>query len=183
MKSHASVPLRDAACRLAVVADTHSEPHPRTLELLRASAPDAIVHAGDIGELSVLNKLATVAPVLAVRGNIDGTTNDLPDELTIDLVDHAESVFRLLLVHIAVYGPKLRAEVAAAARAVHAQLVICGHSHVPFIGVDKGVGIFNPGSIGPRRFQLPIVFGLLELRAGRVHMHHVSCETGERWEP
>jgi uncharacterized protein len=183
VKSHASVPLRDGSCRLAVVADTHSAPHPRTLHLLRELAPDAIVHAGDIGDLDVLRDLGTVAPVLAVRGNIDGTSNDLPDELTIDLVEGDQSVLRMLLVHIAVYGPKLRSEVAAAARDVKAQLVICGHSHVPFIGTDKGVGVFNPGSIGPRRFQLPIVFGVLELRDNRVRLHHVSCETGARWEP
>jgi len=184
VQSHETVALHDGAVRLAVVADTHSAPHPRTIELLRAASPDAIVHAGDIGDLVVLSELSSVARVLAVRGNIDVRANDLPDELTIDLVDDSkQSVLRLLVLHIAVNGPKLRADAARAARAANAALVICGHSHVPFIGRDKGVAVFNPGSIGPRRFHLPIVFGLLELREGRVHMHHVSCETGMRWEP
>lgn len=174
----------DERLRLAVVADTHSAPHERAAELLRAVAPDAILHAGDIGELHVLRDLASIAPLLAVRGNIDGVANDLADDMTIDLVDEAgQRALRVFLTHIAVYGPKLRADVAKRARAEGCAVVICGHSHVPFIGRDKGLVVFNPGSIGPRRFQLPIVFGVLELREGRVTMHHVSCETGERWEP
>lgn len=182
--AYQTVPLRGGESRLAIVADTHSAPHPATTGLLRTYAPDAILHAGDIGDLSVLTELSSIAPVLAVRGNIDERANELPDELTLDLVDEqGESRLRLLLVHIAVYGPKLHGGVAKKAHAVHASIVVCGHSHVPFIGRDKGLVVFNPGSIGPRRFHLPIVFGTLELRDGRVAMHHVSCETGARWEP
>jgi uncharacterized protein len=182
--NHERVPLRDGNVRLAVVADTHSAPHPRTLELLRALKPDAILHAGDIGDLAVLRDLETVAPLRAIRGNIDVRAHDLPDEMTIDLVDEDDrSALRLLLVHIAVYGPKLRKEIALRAKETHSSVVVCGHSHVPFIGRDKGVVVFNPGSVGPRRFQLPIVFGVMELRDGKLDMHHVSCETGARWEP
>lgn len=172
------------ADRIAVVADTHSAPHPATLERLRERKPDAILHGGDIGDLAVLTTLERVAPVLAVRGNIDGTDNDLPDDLTIDLVDgEGRGLLRMLLTHIAVYGPKLRGAVAKTARAQQASMVVCGHSHVPFIGRDKGILVFNPGSIGPRRFQLPIVFGMMELRDGKLDLHHVSCETGARWAP
>jgi putative phosphoesterase len=184
VRARASVKLHDGDVRLAVVADTHGAPHPMAEDLLRDARPDAIVHAGDIGDLGVLERLEAIAPTLAVRGNIDGRANGLPDELVIDLVgENGESVLRLLVVHIAVYGPKVRAEVAKRAAAEHARLVLCGHSHVPFIGKDKGVAVFNPGSIGPRRFHLPIVFGVMELHAGKVSMHHVSCETGTRWEP
>jgi putative phosphoesterase len=161
-----------------VVADTHSAPHPRTAELVRAARPDAILHAGDIGDLAVLDALAEIAPVHAVRGNIDVRARDLPDELVIDLPG-----VRLLLIHIAVHGVGLRADAARAARSAEASVVVCGHSHVPFIGVDRGLTIFNPGSIGPRRFTLPIVFGVMELARGRLAMHHVSCETGARWSP
>lgn len=184
VKASRAVPLRDGAVRLAVVADTHGAPHPRTAELLSAMRPDAILHGGDVGDLGVLRELGEIAEVLAVRGNVDaGRANALPDQLVIDLVDDGAVALRMLLVHIALYGPKLRAEVARAARAEHASLVVCGHSHVPFIGQDKGITVFNPGSIGPRRFHLPIVFGTIELRDGRLRMQHVSCETGERWEP
>lgn len=179
-----AVPLRDGAARLAVVADTHGAPHPRAAELLREARPDAILHAGDIGDLGVLRELGSIAPTLAVRGNIDARANDLPDELAVDLVsERGESFLRLLLVHVALYGPKLRADVARRALDGQASLVVCGHSHVPFIGRDRDLTVFNPGSIGPRRFHLPIVFGLIDFRVGRLGMQHVSCETGARWEP
>jgi putative phosphoesterase len=183
-KAHETLTLHDGSLRLAVVADTHSAPHPRAAELLRAERPDAILHAGDIGDLAVVDDLSTIARVLAVRGNIDGRAAGLPDELTIDLVgEQGERALRLLLVHMAVYGPRLKSEIAKKARADGASLVVCGHSHVPFIGRDKGIAVFNPGSIGPRRFHLPIVFGMMNLEGGRLEMHHVSCETGTRWEP
>jgi putative phosphoesterase len=183
VKQSGTVAMKDGAVRIAVVADTHSAPHPRTAELLREARPDAILHAGDIGDLHVLDDLGEIAPVLAVRGNIDVRAHDLPDELAVDLEADGQSVYRLLMVHIAVYGPKLRADVARRARAEHASMVVCGHSHVPFIGRDQGLAVFNPGSIGPRRFQLPIVFGMIEVKDARLTMHHVSCETGARWEP
>lgn len=180
----AQIPLADGAVRLAVVADTHGEPHPRTLELLRKERPAAILHGGDIGDLSVLSALADVAPVLAVRGNIDGTKNDLPDDLTVDLTDETGArAARLFLTHIAVYGPKLRKDAGERARRAKADVVVCGHSHVPFVGRDRGIVVFNPGSVGPRRFRLPIVFGMIEVGGGKMGFRHVSCETGEDWAP
>jgi putative phosphoesterase len=179
-----TLPTRaDGSVRLGVVADTHSRPHPATVDLLRALAPDAILHAGDIGDLGVLETLAAVAPVHAVRGNIDVRASDLPDELTIDLVHDGARVLRILLVHIAVNGPRLRADVARTARAAGAELVVCGHSHVPFIGEDRGLFVFNPGSVGPRRFSLPIVFGMLALGERGLRLEHVDCETGATWSP
>jgi predicted phosphodiesterase len=89
----------------------------------------------------------------------------------------------VLLVHIGVAGPRLRADAAKLARAARATLVVCGHSHVPFVGIDRELTVFNPGSVGPRRFALPIVFGTIELVDGRVKLAHVDCETGQRWEP
>lgn len=62
-------------------------------------------------------------------------------------------------MHIAVYGPEVRADAARLAVASEAQLIVCGHSHVSFIGRDRGLTVFNPGSIGPRRMHLPILFG------------------------
>ncbi len=173
----------DGAFRFAVVADTHSEPHPATLQRLRELAPDAILHGGDIGALEVLESLAEVAPVYAVRGNIDTRDNALPDLLTIDVVANEATRLRLLLVHIAVYGPKLRAEVVRAAQAEGAALVVCGHSHVPFIGRDRGIAVFNPGSIGPRRFALPIVLGKIDITSDSIRLTHIDCATGEVWTP
>ena len=179
-----AVPLpADRDVDIVVVSDTHSRPHPQTHSLIEKLAPQAILHAGDIGDLSVLEDLRALAPVLAVRGNIDEHAPTLPDSMRIDFVAGARRLLRVLLTHIAVYGPKLHAEVARQARATTADMVICGHSHVPFIGRDKGLVVFNPGSIGPRRFQLPIVFGVLRLGPSGISMRHVSCETGATWMP
>lgn len=185
VKKVGSIPLKpDGSLRLAVVADTHSLPHPALAKHLAALHPDAILHAGDIGDLDVLDRLAAVAPLFAVRGNIDVRAQDLPDVLTLDLMASADALaMRILLVHIAVDGPRLRADVGRLARAEGASLVVCGHSHVPFIGRDRELSVFNPGSVGPRRFRLPIVFGTLELAAGKARLAHVNCETGLAWTP
>ena len=182
--SEASLQLNDqGGLRLAIVADTHSSPHPKVAGWIAGLAPDAILHAGDIGDLTVLDGLAKLAPVIAVRGNIDERAAYLPDVVTIDVRSGGASAMKLLLTHIAVYGPKIRADAARLAASHGARLIICGHSHVPFIGRDRGLTVFNPGSIGPRRMQLPIVFGVLEIAAAKLSLRHVDCETGKDWIP
>ena len=178
-----SIALAGDRLRLVAVADTHSSPHSGGLRHLAELSPDAILHAGDIGSLAVLDELAGIAPVFAVRGNIDAPTPGLPDRLTLDVVEAQQPVLRVLLLHIGVAGPRLRADAARAARAAKASLVVCGHSHVPFIGRDGAVTVFNPGSIGPRRFHLPVVFGVVDVTPAGVSLHHVDCETGRRWQP
>ncbi|MBC8071801.1 MAG: metallophosphoesterase family protein [Deltaproteobacteria bacterium] len=173
----------EAPLRIGVVADTHSRPHPDTARHLAAFAPDAILHAGDIGELEVLGGLAAIAPVHAVRGNIDVRAPDLPDVLVIDAFGPTGTRLRMLVTHIAVNGPKIRADAARLARAHAAELIVCGHSHVPFLGRDRGLAVFNPGSIGPRRFTLPILFGTIVIDASGARFAHVDCETGLRWNP
>lgn len=168
--------------RLAIVADTHSKPHPAAAELIAARQPHAILHAGDIGDLGVLDELGALAPVIAVRGNIDDV-GTLPDSIDIRIVSNGAVRLRMLLLHIAVAGPRLRADAARLARQHQARLVVCGHSHVPFMGEDRGLTVFNPGSIGPRRFTLPIVFGLITLGRRGVELEHISCETGAPWSP
>jgi putative phosphoesterase len=204
VKRSATLRVRDRA-KLAVVADTHSRPHPRAEALLRAYAPDAILHAGDIGDLEVLDRLSAIAPVHAVRGNIDTRAAALPDVLVLDIDGRdqrpagrtAEShrrarcagrcgsitALRVLVLHIGVAGPRLRGDAAKLARAEGARIVVCGHSHVPFVGAERELTVFNPGSLGPRRFTLPIVFGTIELTEGRVRFAHVDCETGQAWLP
>jgi putative phosphoesterase len=179
-----TVPLRaDGTLTLALVSDTHSAPNAKGLEQLAALKPDVILHGGDIGDLRVLDTLAQIAPVHAVRGNIDERASHVPDVLTLTLTQGGVAQLTMLLTHIAVAGPRLRGEVAKLARLEKASLVVCGHSHVPFLGQDKGLSIFNPGSMGPRRFQLPIVFGVMELSTTAVKLKHVDCETGREWHP
>jgi putative phosphoesterase len=173
----------DGTLRLVAIADSHSNPHPRALDSITALHPDAILHAGDIGDLGVLKAFASVCPVLAVRGNIDARRATLPDVLVVQIDSEQPPPLRILLTHIAVNGPKLRADAARLAAAERASIVVCGHSHVPFIGRDRGVVVFNPGSIGPRRFSLPIVFGVMDFTPRGIELRHLSCETGETWEP
>jgi putative phosphoesterase len=173
----------DGALRVVVVADTHSQPHPRAAERIAALAPRAILHAGDIGDLGVLDELGKIAKVIAVRGNIDERASDLPDSVSIAVRAGSETALTLLMMHIAVYGPRIRADAARLAQKRGARMILCGHSHVPFIGQDRGLTVFNPGSIGPRRFHLPIVFGVLEIAGGKLKVRHVDCATGEAWSP
>ena len=180
VKKAATLPMpATGSLRLAVVADTHSEPHPGTAKYLRTLAPHAILHAGDIGDLAVLDGLRAIAPLYAIRGNIDTRANDLPDLLTIEIGDR----LRILLMHIAVNGPRLRADAIRHARTEKASLVVCGHSHVPFIGQDRDLAVFNPGSVGPRRFALPIVFGTIEVTPTAIRFAHHNCETQQAWSP
>jgi putative phosphoesterase len=185
VKKSEVLPLRDdGTLTIAAVADTHSQPHAAIGAHLAALAPDAILHAGDIGDPAVIDRLAEIAPVFVVRGNID-TRSTFPDVLILDLIGlaGAEQRLRIYLTHIAVNGLKLRADVARMARAEHASLVVCGHSHVPFIAQERELAVFNPGSIGPRRFHLPIVFGTIAITPRGVRLAHVNCETGQPWSP
>jgi putative phosphoesterase len=167
--------------RIVALADTHGRPHPKLGMRIAELAPARIFHAGDVGDLVVLRDLEKHAPVTAVRGNIDG--RDLPDLVTIEVRSDRGTLLKILLTHVAVYGPKLRSDVARIARADDASLVVCGHSHVPFAASDGGITVFNPGSAGPRRFQLPIVFGVIDVNAEGASVRHIDCETGLLWRP
>jgi uncharacterized protein len=184
IEKSARIPVDDnGSLRLAVVADTHSAPHPATMGRLRSLSPGAILHAGDIGDLSVLGELRAIAPLFAIRGNIDVRAPGLPDLLTVDVVAGERLLLRILLMHIAVDGPRLRADAGRLARSRDASLVVCGHSHVPLIARDGEISIFNPGSVGPRRFHLPIVFGVIDVTQDAVRLSHVDCATGKPWAP
>src|SRR5713101_5221682 len=120
-------------------------------EALRALAgSDLVIHAGDVGDLSILDALRAIAPVLAVRGNID-TASALPEFERIE--QDGKSIYVLHDVNQLDFDP--------AAAGIDA--VISGHSHKPSIRTDGGVLYLNPGSAGPRRFKLPITVALLHV--------------------
>jgi hypothetical protein len=178
-----TIRLTEKILRIVAVADTHSRPHPDLDERIAAIAPSRIFHAGDIGDLAVVRNLAKHAPVTVVRGNIDERARDLPDVVTIDVTGITGTLLKILLLHVAVTGPKLRGDVHKLARAEGASLVVCGHSHVPFTTHDRGIAVFNPGSVGPRRFALPIVLGVIDIKPDGVSLQHINCETGQPWKP
>jgi uncharacterized protein len=174
---------KERALRIVVVSDTHSAVHPNTANVVRSLAPDHMLHGGDIGNLEVLAELGKLAPLTAVRGNIDELAPGVPDSVDIAVRANGRTLLKLLLTHIAIYGAKLRADAWRLAHEHQARMVVCGHSHVPFMGRDKGMVLFNPGSIGPRRGFLPITLGLIEVGTSAINLRHVSCETGETWTP
>jgi len=99
VRESATLAIRDdGTLKLAVVADTHSQPHAAIRDHLAAIGPDAILHAGDIGDAAVIDQLAKTAPVFAVRGNID-TRTAFPDVLTLDLIGAGRQL-RIFLIHI-----------------------------------------------------------------------------------
>jgi putative phosphoesterase len=173
----------DRPLTVAVVADTHSRPHPSLGERLAALAPDLVLHAGDIGDLEVLTALERQAPrVVAVRGNIDTGAAYLPDVAVVTFAG-AQGKLVVLMTHVAVYGPKLRADVKRLAAREDADLVVCGHSHVPFVAREGALTVLNPGSVGPRRFRLPIVMAVVVVGREGVRVSHLDVETGEPFAP
>jgi len=141
---------------IGVVSDTHGLLRPEALAALRGS--ELIIHAGDVGRAGILEPLAEIAPVRAVRGNVDrgAWAEDLPEREVVELEQH-----RIYVLH-----DLGELEFDPAAAGFHA--VICGHSHRPKIETKEGVLYFNPGSAGPRRFDLPITVGQLRISGGKV---------------
>lgn len=180
---HAEVAIGSGPARIVIVSDSHSAPHPSAWTLAAERHPAAILHAGDVGAVALLDDLDAIAPTHAVRGNIDDRSARLPEHLVIDVARAGQAQLRILLTHVGVAGPRLRQETRARARALGAAIVVCGHSHVPLIVQDGDLVVFNPGSCGPRRFNLPITIGVLELGAEDFTLQHVDCETGTLWRP
>ncbi len=137
--------------RLGILSDTHGLLRPEVLSALRGV--DAILHAGDVGKPEILDALREIAPLTAIRGNIDrsGPCAALP------ATEAAELGGRLFyLVHAL---PDLDLNPRAAGIAA----VIYGHSHKPSVTWKDDVLYLNPGSAGPRRFSLPITLALLDI--------------------
>ena len=130
---------------IGLISDTHGLLRREVLDLLRGS--DFIVHAGDIGDPEVVAELARLAPVAAVRGNVDrGTWAQSIAETEVLEVGGATLLYVLHNIEDLDLDP--------AAAGFHA--VVSGHSHKPGIRWKDGVLYVNPGSAGPRRFSLPI---------------------------
>jgi putative phosphoesterase len=141
---------------IGILSDTHGLIRPEALAALRGC--ELIVHAGDIGRPEVLDALRRLAPVAAIRGNVDrgAWAKDLPERETVRI-----DGLNLYVLH------NLK-DLAFDPRAAGFRTVISGHSHRPKLEENHGVLYFNPGSAGPRRFKLPITVGRLLFADGEL---------------
>lgn len=141
---------------IGVISDTHGLLRPEARRALRGS--ELILHAGDVGGWEILRDLRQIAPVVAVRGNVD--TADWAKWLHKTEVAECAKQSLYLLHNIAELDLNPKAAGLAA--------VIYGHSHKPTIEWKDGVLFFNPGSAGPRRFLLPVTVGKIEIVNGEL---------------
>ena len=142
--------------RIGVISDSHSLLRPEAIAALRGS--DRVLHAGDVGDPGILDRLRELAPVTAVRGNVDRGpwAAALPETELVEIEG-----LSIYLIHD-LGQLDLKPEAAGI------RVVIYGHSHQPKIEEKNGVLFFNPGSAGPRRFRLPMSLGRLEIEKGKV---------------
>jgi putative phosphoesterase len=146
---------------VGVISDTHGLLRLRAIEALKGCA--LIVHAGDVGSLDVLDSLRAVAPVHAVRGNVDTGrwALGLPEAAWV----HAGEAPLYVLHQIADLDQAVLGGTCAA--------VIYGHTHKPSVAFTGSVLYLNPGSAGPRRFRLPVTVARLRIRGSSVIGHEI----------
>jgi putative phosphoesterase len=150
---------------VGVISDTHGRLRPEAEHALRGV--DLILHAGDVGEPGILTRLRTIAPVFAVRGNVDTApwANELPPTV---VVEFGNATFYML--------HNLR-DLDLKPEAAGFDAVISGHTHKVEQNLQSGVLYLNPGSAGPRRFNLPITLARLRIDAKpwQVQILELSC--------
>jgi putative phosphoesterase len=141
---------------VGVISDTHGLLRPEAVAALQGA--DRIIHAGDVGDREILKRLAEIAPVTAIRGNIDkeAWARTLPET---DVVE---------VGGISIYILHDISKLDLKPEAAGFKVVIYGHSHVPKQETKNGVLFFNPGSAGPRRFKLPVTVGRIVIENQQV---------------
>jgi putative phosphoesterase len=152
--------------KIGLISDTHGLLRDEALQALRGS--DLIIHAGDIGDPKILEALGKLAPTVAVRGNVDTAAwaKSLPETA----VAEAGSM------HIYVLHDVKALDLDPNAAGFH--IVVSGHSHKPASSERNGVVYINPGSAGPRRFNLPITIARLDLSVTPCSVEFVDLEKG-----
>lgn len=169
---HGSLTVR---LRAGVLSDTHGFLDPRLPEMY--AGVDLILHAGDVGEASILDELSRVAPVIAVRGNVDERSplEHLPESISLSAAG-----LSIYMRHIFT-PPGGQAPPDPAPPGT--RVVIFGHSHLPCLEESGPAGApvlyFNPASAGPRRFRNPRLAGVLTIGPGTVLAEHLDLESAE----
>ena len=149
--------------RIGIISDTHGLLRPEAATAL--TGVNHIIHAGDIGRPDIVEALRRIAPVTAIRGNVDSGewAREYPDTQLVRLAGRSIYILHDLKT--------LNADPGAGV-----DVIISGHSHVPKIDTVGGVLYLNPGSAGPRRFKLPITLATLEVvpEGMRPTIHHLE---------
>jgi len=150
--------------RIGVISDTHGLLRPEALGALRGA--EHILHAGDVGDATILDTLSAIAPVTAIRGNIDegGPCSHLPPTELVEL--NGRYIYMLHDVKKLDLSPE----------AAGISVVVFGHSHKPLIEHRRNVLFLNPGSAGPRRFQLPVTVAWLHIEGDRLSAQIIQLE-------
>ena len=151
---------------IGMISDTHGLLRAEAVEALSGS--DSIIHAGDVGDPAILDRLRRIAPLTAVRGNIDreAWAATLPKTDVLSLEGHEIYVLHDI------------ADLDLKPEAAGFSAVIYGHSHVPKQEMRNGVLYLNPGSAGPRRFRLPVTVARLHVGDGQLHAQIVPLLGG-----
>ena len=156
--------MAEKGITLGVISDTHGLLRPEVVEALRGS--DRVLHAGDVGAPKILEELTKIAPVTAVRGNVDTASwaRALPETEVVEIGG------------VSIYMVHDRGQLDLKPESAGLNVVVYGHSHRPRMEEKSGVLYFNPGSAGPRRFRLPVSVGRLMIGAGKVRAQLVELE-------
>jgi putative phosphoesterase len=160
--------VRGIPRKIGLISDTHGLLREEALQALRGS--DLIIHAGDVGDSNILEELRKLAPVVAVRGNVDTAewAKSLPETAVVEA-----GAVNIYVLHD---SKALNLDPTAAGF----QIVVSGHSHKPGQTERKGVMYINPGSAGARRFSLPITVARLDLAARPWRAEFIDLEKGGR---
>ena len=142
---------------VGVISDTHGLLRPEAVATLQGSA--YIIHAGDVGDPAILKRLKEIAPVTAVRGNVDRGSWAKKILETNVLEINGLSIYVLHDLNQLDLNPE----------AARFSAVVSGHSHMPKQETKNGVLYFNPGSAGPKRFKLPVTVGRIRIQDGKLH--------------
>lgn len=158
---------------IGVISDTHGKLDEQVFELF--AGVSHIIHAGDIGDEELIWQLEKLAPVIAVRGNVDSDTMCYPNE-RLAIIEGRTFFIR----HQFATAEKINAAQQRLIEQRMPDVVIFGHSHQGYSGTWRGTLLFNPGSAGPKRFSLPRSIGFLELHEDRIASRIVLLGDAEK---
>jgi uncharacterized protein len=158
--------LNSKAKLIGLISDTHGLLRPEAVEALRGS--ELILHVGDVGKPEILEELRKTAPLVAIRGNVDTAPWTASLKETELVETHAANIYMIHNVNDLDRNP--------VAAGIH--IVLFGHSHQPTQYEKNGVLYLNPGSAGPRRFNLPITVACLDLSASPWKFQLIPLDSG-----